>query len=660
VKALAARRSAALALLFLGVYGGCNWLTAQRADVGVWFFEWERRIPFWPILIVPYLSIDAFFLAAPFLCRDRQELRAFTTRIATAIVVAGLCFLASPLRFAFERPAVDGWVGELFNGFTALDRPFNLFPSLHVTLAVILASTYARHTGGLLRAALLAWFVLVGVSTVFVFQHHVVDVVGGVVLALIVCSLIQEDAERPLRSNRNVRVGLYYGLGSGTAFALAVLCWPWGAVLWWPAVGLVIVSTGYLWVGPRVYGKRAGRVSLSARMLLWPCLAGQRLSLRYYRRLCRPYDVVAPGVWIGRQLDEHEAATAVSRGVTAVLDLTAEFDAPSAFKDIRYKNLPILDLTSPSSDALATAVQFIASESQRGIVYVHCKIGYSRSVAVVAAWLLASHLARDAAEAIATIRRVRPQVVVRPEAVVAIETFDASLGSLSQRRRSRSVGDDAVSAILGATARIICGTPHAASSFSIRPRIYFANHTSHLDFVALWGSLPPEIRADTRPVVGRDYWDGGPIRRLIARHVLHAVLVERAPQSADRRATIAAARRSVDTAAQALATGVSLIIFPEGTRGSGERIGPFKSGLYHLCLKHPEVELVPVFLENLHRILPKGATLPVPVSGSIAFGSPIRLRPGEDKDQFLTRARAALLMVNAPCTRHSTPILRAS
>ena len=114
MKASAARRSALLSLMFLAVYGACNWIAAQRADVGVWYFAWERRIPFVPAMIVPYLSIDAFFVAAPFLCRDRAELDAFTRRVSVAILVAGACFLTLPLRFAFARPVVQGWPGVLF------------------------------------------------------------------------------------------------------------------------------------------------------------------------------------------------------------------------------------------------------------------------------------------------------------------------------------------------------------------------------------------------------------------------------------------------------------------------------------------------------------------------------------------------------------------
>ncbi len=440
MKALAARRSASLALLFLGVYGGCNWMTAQRTDVGVWYYEWERLIPFWPLMIVPYLSIDAFFLVAPFLCRDRDELRVLSARIATAIVVAGICFAVFPLRFAFDRPAIDGWLGALFNGFTTLDRPYNLFPSLHITLAVILADTYARHTSGLLRIALLVWFALIGLSTVFTFQHHVVDLAGGLLLATIVHYLIRERGGSPHGATRNVRIGAYYAIGSGLAALLAAMLWPWGALLLWPALSLAIVCAAYLGLGPAVLAKANGRIPISTRILLWPYFIGQRASLSYYRRQCPAYNVVVPGVWIGRRLDEDEAGAAIAAGVTAVLDLTAEFDEVSAFRRVAYASVPTLDLTAPSADALNAAVRFVSEESRRGIVYVHCKIGYSRSAAVVGAWLLTARHARTTEEAIGFVRRVRPQAIVRPEAVAAIRQFEAVLsGSVRPVHRRPSL-----------------------------------------------------------------------------------------------------------------------------------------------------------------------------------------------------------------------------
>jgi hypothetical protein len=119
--------SAGLSILFLVVYGGCNWITSQRSDVGVFYFQWERALPFVPFLILPYMSIDLFFVAAPFLCRTDRELSIFAKRVATAILVAGICFLLFPLRFAFPRPQASGWTGAFFDWFRAMDRPIIFF-----------------------------------------------------------------------------------------------------------------------------------------------------------------------------------------------------------------------------------------------------------------------------------------------------------------------------------------------------------------------------------------------------------------------------------------------------------------------------------------------------------------------------------------------------
>jgi membrane-associated phospholipid phosphatase len=175
--------SAGLSILFLVVYGGCNWITARRPGVGTFYFEWEQWIPFVPFMILPYMSIDLFFVAAPFLCRTEKELSIFVKRVAAAILAAGICFLLFPLRFAFPRPHADGWLGAIFNWFRGLDAPYNLLPSLHAALMLILVDVYFRHTRGLIRAAIIAWFSLIAVSPVLTYQHHVVDIAGGVVLA---------------------------------------------------------------------------------------------------------------------------------------------------------------------------------------------------------------------------------------------------------------------------------------------------------------------------------------------------------------------------------------------------------------------------------------------------------------------------------------------
>ena len=181
--------SAGLSILFLVVYSGCNWITSHRGDVGIFYFEWERRIPFVPFLILPYMSIDLFFVAAPFLCRTEKELRIFSQRVVCAILAAGICFLLFPLRFAFPRPQADGWLGGVFDWFRGMDAPYNLLPSLHAALMLILLDIYLRHTRRVVRVAVIAWFVLIGLSPVLTYQHHVIDIAGGFVLAAF-CFLI--------------------------------------------------------------------------------------------------------------------------------------------------------------------------------------------------------------------------------------------------------------------------------------------------------------------------------------------------------------------------------------------------------------------------------------------------------------------------------------
>lgn len=176
-----------------------------------------------------------------------------------------------------------------------------------------------------------------------------------------------------------------------------------------------------------------------------------------------------------------------------------------------------------------------------------------------------------------------------------------------------------------------------------RQRIYFANHTSHLDFVVIWSALPEEVRVHTHPVAAKEYWETG-LRGYLARKVFHAVLVRRGarPRGDHSAEAVAHASAVVDQLAEAMGDSESLIIFPEGTRSSGESIAPFRSGLYYLARKKPAVELIPVYLENLGRILPKGEVLPVPLLSALTFGEPLRIGEGEEKDAFLARAYAAV------------------
>jgi len=174
-----------------------------------------------------------------------------------------------------------------------------------------------------------------------------------------------------------------------------------------------------------------------------------------------------------------------------------------------------------------------------------------------------------------------------------------------------------------------------------RPRVYFANHRSHADFVLIWTVLPAPLRRRTQPVAGADYWMTGWLRRFMGARVFRAVLIDRNPVSreADPIATMAAA----------LDRNHSLILFPEGTRNTtDEPLLPFRSGLYHLARARPGVELVPVWIENLNRVMPKGEFVPLPLLCTVTLGAPFVLGTGEEKAAFLDRSRKALVALAAP------------
>ena len=173
-----------------------------------------------------------------------------------------------------------------------------------------------------------------------------------------------------------------------------------------------------------------------------------------------------------------------------------------------------------------------------------------------------------------------------------------------------------------------------------RTRVYFANHRSHGDFVLIWASLPPALRRRTRPVAGADYWLTSPLRRFLINRVFHGVTIDRRP---DRQGP-----NPVEQMGAALVAGDSLILFPEGTRNLGEGLLPFKSGLYHLARAHHEAELVPVWIENLGRVMPKGSVIPVPLLCTLSFGPPLAPIAGESRADFLGRARDALLALAPP------------
>jgi 1-acyl-sn-glycerol-3-phosphate acyltransferase len=197
---------------------------------------------------------------------------------------------------------------------------------------------------------------------------------------------------------------------------------------------------------------------------------------------------------------------------------------------------------------------------------------------------------------------------------------------------------DAFGMLLAFVARLITGAQGHWKGCppKAEQRIYFANHQSHFDWVLIWAALPRDLRASTRPIAARDYWTATPFKHWITREVFHAVYVSRTRAQGED-------QDPLDPLVEALTHGDSLVIFPEGTRSAKPEPQPFKSGLYHLATQFPHVQLIPAWIDNVQRVMPKGEVVPVPILCTVTFGAPLARVDGEDRRDFLERARSAVL-----------------
>jgi hypothetical protein len=286
----------------------------------------------------------------------------------------------------------------------------------------------------LARATAQAWFVLIALSTLLTYQHHLIDVVSGAGLGIFCLHVIPPGQRGDERSARNAKVAWRYAAGAAAAVAIGYWLRPWGLLLWWwPGATLIIMAAAYFGVGSGVFKKRDGKLAATTYLILGPHLAGA-WTARWLRtrRDATAFARVAPGVWVGRTLGGRNARDLLRLGVTAVLDVTPEASETRELLraarqgPVAYLNVPILDLTTPTSRQLDEAVAFIGAHARARGAYVHCLWGYSRSAAVAAAYLLQTGIAATVEEAVDIVRAARPGIVVKTQTREALRAFQKS------------------------------------------------------------------------------------------------------------------------------------------------------------------------------------------------------------------------------------------
>jgi len=391
--------AAGLGLLFLLVYGGTNTWSGTLHGVPSLYLGWERGIPFLPWSVVPYWSLDLLFVGSFFLAGATGQLRRHGSRLAAAILGAGALFLVFPLRFAWTRPETLGVTGLLFDALS-LDQPFNQLPSLHVALALLIWPLYRRRTGGLVRSGTGLWFLMIGLSAVTTWQHHLVDLVGGLMFGLLVGHAIPLDVEPLDRVGpRHRALAARYGLGA-LALALPSLAGGvWTTLLLWPAVSLALVASAYL-TGRRGFLKAdGGGLPISTWLLFGPWLFAVALNARLRRGQAGRAAELEPGLWIGPHPSVAGLPPEVADHPQATLVSLAPEITPARGTGLPTVLVQALDLVSPDPATLHQALEAIAQGLARGPVYLHCALGLGRSAQVAASWLQTRGLEPRAARA---------------------------------------------------------------------------------------------------------------------------------------------------------------------------------------------------------------------------------------------------------------------
>ena len=403
---------AGLSIFFFTSYNLTNWYTANLSDVGSLFFSWESLIPLWPWTIVPYWSIDLMYGLAILLATSKQSLKILCLRLFSAQIICITCFLIFPLKFSFERPNLDGFLGLWFDVLMGFDKPFNQAPSLHITLLVILWQFYNCYFQSKFNQLLLhVWCFLIALSVLTTWQHHFFDVPTGLWAGCFCIWLWPENGMTPLKSKSYAKQytwsGIYFLLFL-LSLSLAIYIGGIGLWLLWLAGAFVLVSANYLVFGATGFQKQAnGHFPFAITILYLPYFAIMWLNSRLWNLKNKPADFIMDSVYLGRIASHNTLQT---KRIVSIVDLCAEL--PIGQFNGYYSLIPVLDMTPLSIKQCQLAAETIDQFQKQGSVLVCCALGYSRSATAVIAWLLLTKRAANVEDAITKVKTARCSVVI--------------------------------------------------------------------------------------------------------------------------------------------------------------------------------------------------------------------------------------------------------
>lgn len=369
-------------------YQIANLLAHQQQTTRDIAFAFEKQIPFLPWMIIPYLCSGVFFVWSFVQVKTGDQLRLLSQRLLLATVCASFFFMLYPLRFSLPRPEMDSPLcAWLFQTLALFDKPYNQLPSLHIAYCVI----FWRALVGTLPHSYQRWLLagsllLVALSTLFTYQHHLLDVVAGLLLGIATLLALRPGPLQP-------RVSFYYAIAASIVFLIGVVAaHSWLAL--YISISLLLVSWAYMRNNRFFLNKKNGRHSLLTWLLYAPYLGGYWLTwlaVQYRERRSPSLVKVSDQLWVGRRLTRAQARLLPAD--ISLIDLSPELCETKNVPMHSYQHFPLLDLRAPETEAVKEIVAALQREIARGkIIYLHCAMGYSRSI------LLANYLTSATAQ----------------------------------------------------------------------------------------------------------------------------------------------------------------------------------------------------------------------------------------------------------------------
>ncbi|MDH6310519.1 protein-tyrosine phosphatase/membrane-associated phospholipid phosphatase [Dysgonomonas sp. PFB1-18] len=402
-------------ILFLIIYNFCGWYASNLEHVGSFVFRFENNIPFLAWMIVPYMSSGLFFALIFFMCSGQKELLLLTKRINFVTIVSGLFFIILPLKFTFTKPEIDSPILRFFFQFlNTWDTNYNQAPSLHISYACIFWSVLRKELYGKWKTIAAVWLLLMGISTLTVYQHHLIDIIAALLLICITLLLFPE------RKDRNYYIGIIYLITSILFAVTALLIYQYisgyGLILLWLSITLLLVGVAYVTSNHRFLKREDGTINILKKVIYLPYTAIYKaFRLFFCKNEKHPVTEIYPRVFLGPILNRKQADKFNINDKTIVIDLSAELEENKAIRQkATYYSFPILDIGVAEKEYIDSilktlSVLYTNMDSDQKI-YIHCLMGYSRSVFITTIFIR-DLLNIDTPEAIDMVRKNYPYAI---------------------------------------------------------------------------------------------------------------------------------------------------------------------------------------------------------------------------------------------------------